>query len=103
MSATPSTDRDGQLAHASGKSITQTLAEVSAVHPWRVLTAWGLILAASVVAIGTLIGSAFNSDGSITSNPDSVVAEQVLADNFSQADRIDDAVVIYSTQLTSDD
>ena len=92
MSATRSNDRDERLAHASGTSITQHLARVSAVHPWRVLAAWGLILAASVVAIGTLLGSAFTSDGSITTNPDSIRAQQVIADNFSQADRIDDAV-----------
>jgi RND superfamily putative drug exporter len=73
------------------------------VHPWRVVTAWGLILAASVVAIGALIGSAFTSDGSITTNPDSTRAAQVLADNFSKADRIDDAIIIHSAQLTSQD
>ena len=103
MSATRSEVHDEQLAHPSRTSITQTLARFSAVHPWRVLTTWGLVLAASVVAIGTLLGSAFTSDGSITSNPDSVRAEQVIADNFSQADRIDDAVVIYSADLTSED
>ena len=103
MSATRSNDRDERLVHASRTSITQHLARVSAVHPWRVLAAWGLILAASVVAIGTLIGSAFTSDGSITSNPDSIRAEQVIADNFSQADRIDDAVIIYSADFTTDD
>ena len=103
MSATRSKDHDERLAHASSTSITQSLARVSAVHPWRVLSAWGLILAASVVAIGTLLGSAFTSDGSITTNPDSIRAQQVIADNFSQADRIDDAVIIYSADLTSDD
>ena len=89
--------------HASGTSITQRLARSAAVHPWRVVVAWGLILLASMVAIATLIGSAFTSDGSITSNPDSVKAEQVLAENFSQGDRIDDAVIIYSADLTADD
>ena len=88
---------------APSTSFTQYLARVSALHPWRILTVWGLILAASVVAIGTLIGSAFTSDGNLTTSPDSVTAEQVLADNFSQGDRIDDAVIIYSAQLTSDD
>lgn len=88
---------------APSTSFTQRLSRVSATHPWRILTAWGLILAASVVAIGTLIGSAFTSDGSITGDPDSARAEQVLADNFSQGDRIDDAVIIYSAELTSDD
>ena len=103
MSTTRPNDRDERLAPTNRTSITQYLARVSAVHPWRVVTAWGLILAASVVAIGTLLGSAFTSDGSITTNPDSARAEQVIADNFSQADRIDDAVVIYSPDLTSDD
>ena len=103
MSATRSNDRDDRPAHASATSITQRLACVSAVHPWRVLAAWGMILAASVVAIGALLGSAFTSDGSITSNPDSSRAQQAIADNFSQADRIDDAVIIYSADLTSDD
>jgi putative drug exporter of the RND superfamily len=103
MFATRSKDRDVLLAHASSTSITQSLARVSALHPWRVLTAWALVLAASVVAIGTLLGSAFTSDGSITTSPDSVRAQQVIADNFSQADRIDDAVVIYSADLTSND
>jgi RND superfamily putative drug exporter len=82
-------------------SFTQYLARVSAVHPWRVLTAWGLILAASVVAIGSLIGSAFSSEGTLTTSPDSVQAEQVIADNFSQGDRIDEAVIIHSATLTT--
>jgi RND superfamily putative drug exporter len=103
MSATRPNDRDERLAHASGTSITQYLARVSAVHPWRVVSAWGLVLAASVVAIGTLLGSAFTSDGSITTNPDSTSAQQVISDNFSQADRIDDAVIVYSADLTTDD
>ena len=42
MSATRSKDRDERLAQTSGTSITQRLAQVSAVHPWRVLAAWGL-------------------------------------------------------------
>ena len=53
--------------------------ESAAVHPWRVVVAWGLILLASMVAIATLIGSAFTSDGSITSNPESARAAQVMA------------------------
>ena len=103
MFATRSKDRERQLAHASGTSITQRLARSAAVHPWRVVVAWGLILLASMVAIATLIGSAFTSDGSITSNPESARAGQVMAENFSQGDRIDDAVIIYSADLTSED
>jgi putative drug exporter of the RND superfamily len=103
MFATRSRHHDVRLTQASRTSLPQHLARVSAVHPWRILTIWGLILAASVLAIGTLLGSAFTSDGDITSNPDSLRAERVIADNFSQADRVDDAVIIYSPELTSED
>jgi RND superfamily putative drug exporter len=102
MSAQRSTTLDARLEHKPGTSLTQRLARVSALNPWRVIAVWGLILAASVVAIGGLMGSAFTSDGSITTNPDSARAERVLADNFSQGDRIDEAVIIHSDQLTSD-
>jgi RND superfamily putative drug exporter len=86
-----------------GTSVPQRLARSAAVHPWRVVSVWALILAASVMAIATLIGSAFSSDGTITTNPDSSKAGQVLAENFSQADRTDDAIIIHSAQLTSED
>src|SRR5215212_1363105 len=82
-------------------SFTQYLARVSAIHPWRILAAWGLILAASVVAIGSLFGSAFSSDGNLTTSPDSVKAEKVIADNFAQGDRIDETIVIHSATLTT--
>jgi RND superfamily putative drug exporter len=47
MFAARSKDRDSQ--HAQGTSITQRLARAAAIHPWRVVAAWGLILAVSVV------------------------------------------------------
>jgi len=84
MFATRSKDRDGQLAHTLGTSITQRLARVAAVHPWRVVAAWGLILAASIVAIASLLGSAFTSDDNLTTTPESMKAERVIADSFSQ-------------------
>jgi RND superfamily putative drug exporter len=87
---------------APSSSTTQSLARVSAHHPWRVLAVWGLVLAASVVAIGSLLGSAFTSDASLTTSPDSVKAQKVIADSFSQGDRIDEAVVIHSAKLTAD-
>jgi putative drug exporter of the RND superfamily len=87
----------------SSTSFTQSLARVSAHHPWRVLAAWGLILAASVVAIGALLGSAFTSDATLTTSPDSTKAAHVLADNFPSGDRTDEAVIIRSAKLTTND
>ncbi len=84
-------------------SVTGRLARASANHPWRVVAAWGLVLAASVLAIGSLIGSAFTSDATLTTNPESARAHQVMAENFSRGDRIDDAVIVYSARLGVDD
>ena len=103
MSATRSKERDGQVAHARSRSVTQRLAGIAAVHPWRVVTAWGLVLVASVVVIATLLGSAFTSNAGITTNPDSARAEKVIAESFSQGDRIDEAVIIHSGRLRADD
>ena len=103
MFATRSKDRDGPAAHAPSSSLSQRLARTAASHPWRIVTAWGAVLVASVVVIGTLLASAFTSDAGITTNPDSTKAEKVIADNFSQGDRIDEAVIIHSAQLLADD
>jgi RND superfamily putative drug exporter len=102
MSTAPVQDRDGPPAHATRASVTQRLARSAAIHPWRIVAAWGLILVASVVVIGTLIGSAFTSDGNITTNPDSAQAEKVIGDNFAQGARIDEAVIVHSSRLSAD-
>jgi RND superfamily putative drug exporter len=87
----------------SSTSFTQSLARVAAHHPWRVLAAWAVLLVASVVAIGALIGSAFSADANLTTNPDSTKAAQVLADSFPSGDRTDEAVIIHSATLTAAD
>jgi RND superfamily putative drug exporter len=102
MLATRPDDRDRQVDHAAGTSLTQRLARGAAVHPWRVVAAWGLTLVASVVAIAALLGSAFTSDASLTTSPDSVKAERVIAESFPQGDRVDEAVIIHSTELSAD-
>ena len=83
-------------------SLTGRLARASAVHPWRVVAAWGLILVASVVVIASLIGSAFTSDATLTTNPESTRASQVMAASFDSGDGIDDAMIVYSAQLTTE-
>jgi RND superfamily putative drug exporter len=103
MSATRLQDPDGQAVHGKATSITQRLSRAAALHPWRVVVAWGLVLAGSVVVIGTLLGSAFTSDASLTTNPDSAQADEIIANNFVQVDRIDEAVIIHSSYLTVDD
>jgi putative drug exporter of the RND superfamily len=96
-------DSDNQLPQAEGRSLTQRLARVSAVHPGRVLGVWALVLAASVLAIGGLLGSALSSDATITSNPDSVRASDLLSRNLPAGDHVDEAVIIHSPRLVTTD
>ncbi len=93
-----STTRDQDRDRRAGRSLTQRLARAAAaLHPWRVVVAWGLVLVASVVLIGTLLGSAFTSDASLTTDPDSARAEPDHRRQLrSQGDRIDEAVIIHS-------
>jgi RND superfamily putative drug exporter len=97
-----STDGAGQ--HLARRiSVPQRLARGSAEHPWRVVAAWALVLAASVVAIGALLGSALTSDASITTRPESVRAGEVVGSSFADSDRVDEAVIIHSGALTTAD
>ncbi|MCW2854376.1 MAG: hypothetical protein JWM84_4040 [Nocardioides sp.] len=97
MFSTRPQEQHAPLAPRNGTSITQRLAGAGALHPWRILAAWGLVLIASIVAIATLLGSAFTSDSSLTTSTDSMKAEKVIAGNFSRGDRIDEAVIISSS------
>ncbi|MFL6288633.1 MAG: MMPL family transporter [Actinomycetes bacterium] len=67
------------------------------------LVAWGFILLASFVAIGTLLGSALTTDANITTRPDSVVASDRLADSFPQSHTVDEIVIVHSSDLTASD
>ena len=103
MSEQRSRDSGGRVVDVQRVSVTQRLACMSALHPWRVLAVWGLVLVASFGAIAVFLGSALNSDATITSHPDSVRASDLLAENFSQRNHVDEAIVIRSAQLTTSD
>jgi RND superfamily putative drug exporter len=103
MSAQGSRTSGFHLLPANDTSFSQRLARTSALRPCRVVAAWGLALVASVVAIAALLGSALNSDASITTNPESMRADKTLIANIPQSDRVDEAVVIHSAQHTTDD
>ncbi len=99
----PPTPSGSHTDKPSQTSLTQRLARFSALHPWRILAAWGLVFMASMVAIGTLLGSALTTDAEITTNPDSVKASELLAEGFPVADHVDEAVIIRAPDLTAEE
>jgi len=84
-------------------SYTQRLARVSAHHPWRMLALWGVILVASFAAIGMLLASALTTEASITTRPDSVVADDLLAASFPDNQTVDEIVIISSPDIPTSD
>ena len=84
-------------------SLTGRIAHAAAVHPWRVVGAWALILLLAAVAIGGLIGSAFTSDAGLTTDPESTRAERLLADHIDGGDGIDEGLIIRSARFTNDE
>src|SRR3954452_13696077 len=89
--------------NGSGASRTQRLARASARHPWRVVTGWLVLVAASVLVIGAFLGSALTSDASITTRPDSVKADDLISRSFPQGRSFDESVIVHSGRLTADD
>ena len=83
-------------------SVTQRLARVSAANPWRMIATWLVVLLASIVAIGALLGSALSTDQDITSNPESKQAADLMFQSFPQRDGTSEFVILHSRSLTAD-
>ncbi len=83
-----------------------SLARGAANHPWRTIGAWLLMLAAAIALMTTFLGSALTTDvtGTLTNNPESMQADQLLRDRLGSADASNgEIVVVRSPDLTVDD
>jgi putative drug exporter of the RND superfamily len=83
---------------------TQTLATMSARHPWRTVGAWVAAVVVAVVGIGTLLGGALTTEGKPTNDPQSQRAEDALARAFpaTASAAVTDIVVVRSPRFTVD-
>ena len=83
-----------------------SLARTSANHPWRTIGAWLLMLTLAIALIVTFLGGALTSGatGTLTNNPESMQADQLLRDRLGSANSANgEIVVIQSSSLTVDD
>jgi RND superfamily putative drug exporter len=77
---------------------------MSARHPWRTLLIWIVVVAAIAGLSGTFGGDMDNSsNGGFTSRPESVIAEELIADHFGEDTRASENIVVHSPGLTVDD
>lgn len=75
------------------------LTSMSARHPWRTILVWIVVVAAITVLSGAFGGDMDNSgDGGFTSRPESVMAEDLIADHFGDDERATENIVVYSSK-----
>ena len=83
---------------------TERLARASALHPWRTIGIWGVLIVLAVVAIGSLLGSGLTSDMKFrAAKPDSLVGQELLEQRLTGPRQITDFVIVRSATATVDD
>jgi RND superfamily putative drug exporter len=86
------------------KLSTQTLASMSARHPWRTVVSWIAVACLAVLAIGALLGGSLTTEGKPTNNPESERALDAREGAFPPDRRstVTDILVVRSDQYTVD-
>ena len=57
-----------------GRISPQTVARYSALHPWKTIGLWAVLLLAAMAVIGSLLSGALTAQYSFVGKPDSQVA-----------------------------
>jgi uncharacterized membrane protein YdfJ with MMPL/SSD domain len=83
---------------------TETVAMMSARHPWRAIAVWVGLVVVGVVSIGALLGGALTTEGKPTNNPQSQRAKDALSAAFPPTGSagVTDIVVVRSRRYTVD-
>ena len=83
---------------------TQNIARACARHPWRTISAWGVLIVLSFAAIALLLGSGLTTDGVPTNNPESDRAATAIGRAFPPDPRtsVTDIVVVRSESYAID-
>ncbi len=79
------------------------LALYATAHPKRVLAVWGLLAVIGIALTSGLLGSALTSDSGVTSEPESIRAQDLVDERMPDSDTLDELVVMRSERLTVDD
>ncbi len=82
---------------------TEGLARTSARRPWFVVGTWAALIVASVVAIGALLASGLTTEVSLTNNPESQRAENLLEDRLRGPEPTNEIIIVRSDTATVDD
>ena len=88
----------------AGAGFTERLARTSALHPWRTLGVWAVLMVLAVLAVGTLLGGGLTSDMKFrAAKPDSLVGQELLEQRLTGPRQVTDFVIVRSASATVDD
>ena len=70
----------GKTGAGRSSGLTERLARTSALHPWRTIGLWAVLVVLAVLAVGSLLGSGLTSEMKFrAAKPDSLVGQELLA------------------------
>ena len=81
----------------------QSIARACALHPWRTLAAWAVVLVGAGMLTVLYMGSALSNEVTFTNNPESKRADTLIAAGFPSSDKPQEFVILSSPTLTVDD
>jgi putative drug exporter of the RND superfamily len=82
---------------------TESLARASARRPWFVVGTWATVIVASAIAIGALLASGLTSEVSLTNDPESQRAEDLLENRLRGPEPTNEIVIVRSPDATVGD
>ncbi len=82
---------------------TESLARMSARHPWQVIVGWIGLFLLSIYLIATLLGDALTTDADLLTNPESKQARSLIEQQIRGPQRDTEIVIVESTSSTVDD
>ncbi len=71
-------------------------------HPWRVVTAWIVIVVTSVAIIATLLGSGLNNSQETTNRPESMRAFEEIREHLDARKGVDEVLIVRSERYLVD-
>ena len=80
-----------------GRISPQTVARYSALHPWRTIGLWAVLLLAAMAVIGSLLSGALTAQYSFVGKPDSQVGRDLLAQRMGMPQKANEIVVVSSS------
>ena len=93
-----------KMGAGRSSGLTERLARTSALHPWRSIGLWAVLVVLAVLAVGSLLGSGLTSENKFRAGePGSVTADRLIQERLSGPHKVTDFVIVRSAELTVDD